>query len=118
MLTDHDLQELVNYQAKSPVLSVYLSTDPTAGNAEVHKLHLRSLLKGVELLDDVAAVMQYFDHEHDWSGRSAAVFSCAPQGFLRAYSLAVPIRSRVRISDQPHVKPLVEAGCGLATSPM
>lgn len=107
MLNDHELQELLNYQAKFPVLSVYLNTDLSAGNAEVHKLHLRSLLKQVDLPDDITAVTRYFEHEHDWSGRSVAVFSCAPEGFLRSFSLAVPVSSRVRIGSQPHVKPLI-----------
>jgi peptide subunit release factor 1 (eRF1) len=34
------------------------------------------------------------------------VFSCAPENFFEAYSLAVPVGDRVRISSQPHVKPL------------
>lgn len=108
MLTDNNLQELLGYQSESPVLSIYLDTDPAEGNVDIHKLRLRSMLKEVDLPDDVAAVTRYFDHEHDWSGRSVAVFSCAPQGFLRAYTLAVPIRSRVRVSDRPHVKPLAD----------
>ena len=37
-----------------------------------------------------------------------AVFSCAPEGFLRAFSLALPVASRVRINNQPHVKPLAD----------
>ncbi|MBN1147725.1 MAG: hypothetical protein JXA78_10755 [Anaerolineales bacterium] len=106
MLTDHDLQELLNYQAQHAVLSIYLNTDPADGNADVHKLHMRSMLKDVELSDDVEAVIRYMDHEHDWSGRSVAMFSCAAEGFLKAYSLAVPVRSRVRVSDRPYVKPL------------
>lgn len=108
MLTDRDLQGLLTYDAKSPVLSVYLDTDPADGNAEVHRLRLRSMLKDVELLEDVQAVLRYFDHEHDWSGRSVAVFSCAPQGFMETYPLAMSIRSRVRISNRPHVKPLAD----------
>ena len=108
MLTERDLQELIHYQAKFPVLSVYLNTDPAEGNAESHRLRLRSMLKEVDLPEDVLAVHRFFDHEHDWSGRSVAVFSCAPEEQLRSYSLAVPIRSRVRISNSPHVKPLVD----------
>lgn len=108
MLTDSDLRELLSYEAKAPVLSVYLSTDPAEGNADAHKLRLRSMLKEVDLSDDVFAVIRYFDHEHDWSGRSVAIFSCVPEGFLRAFSLAVPVRSRVRVSDQPYVKPLAD----------
>lgn len=108
MFTDQDLQALLSYQAKHPVLSVYLDTDPAQGNAEVHKLHLRALLKEVDLPADEQAVLRYFDHEHDWSGRSVAVFSCAPEGFWKAFTLAVPVRSRVRQADRPHVKPLAD----------
>jgi peptide chain release factor subunit 1 len=108
MLTDSDLRELLSYQARFPVLSVYLNTDPAEGNADAYKLRLRSMLKEIDLPDDTSAVIRYFDHTHDWSGRSVAVFSCAPEGFLRSYSLGVPLRSRVRVSDRPHVKPLAD----------
>lgn len=106
MLTDSELQELLGYQAKHDVLSVYLNTDPVQANADAHKLHLRSMLKDVNLPDDVEAVLRFIDHKHDWSGKSVAIFSCAAEGFFKEYPLAVPIRSRVRISDRPHVKPL------------
>jgi hypothetical protein len=108
MLTDRDLKELLSYQAKSPVLSIYLDIDPGKGGADVHKLHLRSMLKEVDLPADVEAVLRYFDHEHDWFGKSVALFSCQPEDFFRVYPLAVPLRSRVRVSDHPHVKPLAD----------
>jgi peptide subunit release factor 1 (eRF1) len=34
------------------------------------------------------------------------MFSCAPEGFFRAYSFMIPMTDRVRIHDRPHVKPL------------
>lgn len=108
MLTDSDLRELLAYKAESPVLSVYLNTDPVQGTAEAYKLHLRSMLKEIDQEEDVSAVIQYLDHMHDWSGRSIALFSCQPEEFWRAFSLAVPVRSRVRISDRPYVKPLAD----------
>jgi peptide chain release factor subunit 1 len=108
MLTDRDFNELLSYKAKSPVLSVYLDIDPARGNADAHRRRLRSMLKEVNLPEDVNAVLRYFDHQHDWSGRSVAVFSCAPEGFWKAISLAVPVRSRVRINETPHVKPLAD----------
>ena len=107
MLTDANLQELLHFTAQHPVLSVYLNTDPTEASAESHKLSFRSLLKPVNLPDDVAAVEQYMEHQFGWSGRSVAIFSCAAENFFRAYQLAVPIQSRIRISTNPHVKPLV-----------
>lgn len=106
MLTEKDFQELLGYQAQHTVLSVYLNTDLTQANADQHKLALRSLLKPIELEQDTTAVEQYIEREYDWSGRSVAIFSCAPEGFFRSYPLAVPIQSRVRTGRMPHVKPL------------
>jgi peptide chain release factor subunit 1 len=108
MFTERDLRELLEYQATNPVLSVYLNTDPSAGSADAYKLRLRSMLKEVDLRADVEAVQRYFDHEHDWSGRSVAVFSCQPEGFFRPLAFAIPLRERVRISDRPFVKPLAD----------
>lgn len=108
MFSERDMQELLDYKANSPVLSLYLNIEPTEGNADTHRLRLRSLLKEADLPDDAFVIERYFDHQFDWSGRSVAVFSCVKEDFLRVYSLAVPVRSRVRVSDRPHVKPLVD----------
>lgn len=108
MLKETDLRELLSFQAKEPVLSVYLNTDPTEGSADVYKLNLRGLLKTVDLSQDVEAVQNYIEHEFDWSGRSVAIFSCSPENFFRAYSLAVPVRNRIHTSTNPHVKPLAD----------
>jgi peptide chain release factor subunit 1 len=106
MLTETNLQELLTYHSQYPVLSVYLNTDPTEGNSDAYKLNLRSMLKDINLPEDIKAIENYFSTEFDWTGRSVAVFSCATDDFLRAYSLAIPIRNQVIISDRPHVKPL------------
>jgi hypothetical protein len=52
MLTDREVRELLDYSSTLPVLSVYLGMDVAEGNAEVHKLHLRNLLKDVNLPQD------------------------------------------------------------------
>lgn len=106
MITEANLQELLNFRAEQPVLTVYLNTDPSLGSADGYKLQLRSMLKNVNLPDDAHAIENYFSREFDWTGRSVAVFSCAPQGFFRAYSLAIPVASRLQLGSQPHVKPL------------
>jgi len=106
MLTERDLQELLDYQPNHPVLSLYLNTDPSEGNADAYRLRLRTLLKDVPLSEDIQAIERFFSSEYDWSGRSVAVFSCAPEDFFRAYPLAVPVRSHVRVGERPHVKPL------------
>ncbi len=107
MFSEKDMQELLDYQAKSPVLSLYLNLEPSEGSAEALRLKLRSLLKEADMPEDAFVIERYFDHQFDWSGRSVAVFSCVKEDFFKVYSLAVPLRSRVRVSDRPHVKPLV-----------
>jgi len=108
MLSDRDLQRLLNYQANHSILSVYLNTDPIEGNADFYKLRLRSLLKETDLSEDVEAILRFIDHKHDWVGRSVAIFSCVPENFFESFSLAVPLRDRVRISNRPSVKPLAD----------
>lgn len=108
MLSDKDFHELLAFKPQKPVLSVYLNLEPVKGGVDTHKLQLRSMLKQVDLPADIAAVERYFDHEFDWSGRSVAIFSCSARDWFRAHSIAVPLRSRVRVSERPHVKPLAD----------
>ena len=106
MLTERDLRELLDLKPQHPVLSIYLNTDPSQGNADVYKLKLRSMLKEVDLPEDESIIENYFEHQHNGAGRSLAIFSCAPENFFRAYPVQIPIRSRLRVSNRPHVKPL------------
>jgi hypothetical protein len=106
MFTEQDLKDLLEYKSRQSVVSVYLNTDPSQGSADAYKLRLRSMLKDLDLEDDIEAIERYFDFDHDWSGRSVAVFSCQPNKFFRSYTFAFPIQDRLRIGDRPHVKPL------------
>ena len=108
MFTDNDLRELLDFVAPEPVLSLYLSTDPSEGNADAYRLRLRTMLKEVKLPQDVNVVERFFNHEYDWSGRAVAVFSCAAKNFFRVYPLAVPVRNLVHVNDRPSVKPLAD----------
>ena len=104
-----DLRELAAHQAQTPILSVYLNVDPTERTTDEYKLSLRQMLKQVDGLaapKDTAAVTRFFDHEYDWSGRGAVIFSCAAEDFWRTYSLAVPIASGVTVARKPYVWPL------------
>lgn len=108
MLTDSVLRELLDYSSPAPVLSVYMNTDMKEGNADALKLRLRTLLKEVDLPQDEAAILKYFELEREWTGRSVAMFSCAAQKYFRAFSIAVPLRSRVFVGNQAYVKPLAD----------
>ncbi len=106
MFTESDLQDLLQFTAEEPVLSIYLNTNPAEGNADAYRLHLRNMLKRVNLPDDSTAIENYFSHQYDWSGRGVAVFSCAPRGFFRAFPLSVPVQNRILVGDRPSVRPL------------
>ena len=108
MFTEHDLRELLDFKTEQQVLSVYLNTDPSQGSADAYKLRLRSMMKDINLKNDVQNIEAYIDFDFDWSGRGVAMFSCAAEDFFRAISFAVPFRDRVRISERPHVKPLAD----------
>lgn len=108
MLKDQDIHELLNYSSPEAILSVYLDTSPGAGGSDAQKLQLRNLLEEFDLPDDQAAVMKYFETLRDARGRGLAIFSCAAQGFFRAYPLAVPVRSRAISANHPYVKPLAD----------
>jgi len=119
MFTENDLRELLDFKTDSPVLSVYLNTDPTLGSADAYRPRLRGMLKDIGLDDDVQKVEDYINFEFDWSGKGLAIFSCADEDFFRAYTFSVPIRDRVRSSDRPYVKPIADlldyyGGYGLA----
>lgn len=109
MLTQKDLQELIDYRPGHDVLSVYLEVDQAAPS-DTLKRHLRQMLKDYEARapQDTEAVERYIEHGYDRSGRGLAIFSCAPEDFFRAYTFAVPIRSRARLLNRPYVKPLAD----------
>jgi peptide chain release factor subunit 1 len=107
MFRDQDLHDLLEYKSSAPVLSIYLNLDPS-DNSETQRLRLRSMLKDLQLPEDLLAVERYFDHEYDWTGKSVVVFSCAGDNYFKTYSLAVPLRSRVRVGQRPYVKPLAD----------
>ena len=110
MLTEKALDELLSSRPASPVLSVYLDVDPSDTGLEAHKLRLRQLLREFEASagPDVEAIVRHVEHDFARSARSLAAFSCADEGYLKTFGLAVPLRSRARRMDRPYVKPLAD----------
>ncbi len=109
MLAESDLRELVAFTTgNDPVLSVYLSTEPSSGNSDVCKLRLRNMLKTINLPEDVSAIERYINLEYNWAGRGVAIFSSTPRNFFRVYSLALPVRDAYHVGDRPSIQPLVD----------
>lgn len=107
MLTEANFQELLDFHSDEPVLSIYLNTDLNQRTSDAYKLELRHMIKNSGLMEDNTVVENFVEHAYDGSGRSLAIFSCKPENFFRAYQFNVPIKSRLRISSSPHLKPLM-----------
>ena len=109
MFRQEDWQELAAYRAETPILSIYLDVDPTVHTKDEYRLALRQMMKRVGQAadaEDTQAAERFFDHEYDWSGRGVAIFSCAAQGFWRAYTLEVPVASGATVARKPYISPL------------
>jgi hypothetical protein len=106
MLNESTLQELLDITEDNGVLSVYLNTEPSQGNADAYKLRLRHMLEQVNLPKDKEAVETYINTQYDWAGKSVAIFSCVKQNVFRSYPLSIPIRNAVHAGDRPGVRPL------------
>lgn len=108
MFSETGLRKIEGFSSGEPVVSLYLNTEKTGGNAETHRLRLRNMLKSLTLESDVERITKFFDHEYDWSGRSVAVFSCAPAGFFEYIPLAIPIRDFIQVGSKTVLEPLMD----------
>ncbi len=110
MLKRDDLKALAAHEGKHPVVSVYLYLDPRLRDKqEAYVAQLKTLLK--QLGDqapeaDLAAIEDFFHRTFDWTGRGVAVFSAQGDGFWRAWSFAVPVRSAAYVGPKPFILPL------------
>ena len=108
MFSETGLRKIEGFSASEPVVSLYLNTEQTGGNAETHRLRLRNMLKSLTLESDVERIIKFFDHEYDWSGRAVAVFSCAPAGFFEYIPVAISIRDFIQVGAKPVLEPLMD----------
>jgi peptide chain release factor subunit 1 len=117
MFDEKDVRELAAFHGdKAPVLSLYLSTDPSRHIKEEAKLTLRGMLKQAASLGaataDTQRVEHFVDLEYDWQSKGVALFSCQDQDFWRAFPLGVPVDNHVFVADRPYVKPLSDILAG------
>ena len=106
MFTETSLRKIKDFNADSPILTLYLNTEPSRGNAETHRLRLRNMLKDIPLKQDAEAIEKFLSLTYDWTGRSVAFFSCATAGFFQAIPIALPVRDFIQIGSKAAVEPL------------
>jgi peptide chain release factor subunit 1 len=119
MFTETSLRKIQGFSAIHPVVSLYLNTEPSRGNAETHRLRLRNMLKSLRLEKDVERIEEFINHQYDWSGRAVAVFSCAPADFFEFIPVSVPVNDFIKIGTRPETEPLIDlleefSGLGVA----
>lgn len=106
MLTETSLRKIRGFSATSPVVSLYLNTEPAMGNAETHRLRLRNMLKDLPLDKDIEKIEAFFNHQYDWSGRAVAVFSCAPANFFEYIPLSIAVKDFIKVASKAEIEPL------------
>lgn len=106
MFSEKDLQMLLDYSAESPMLTVYLNTDPTEVTNEAAQIRLRNMLKTVDLPEDVQAVEEYISLEYDWAARGVAIFSSQQEDFFQAYQFNLSVPDQVFVDEKPVIRPL------------
>ena len=106
MFSEKDLHALLDYSSEGRVLSVYLNTDPTEVQTEAVKIHLRNLLKTVDLPKDVQVVEQFVNFEYDWAAKGLVLFSDQNTGFFQPYQFGLSVPNQVFVGDRPTIRPL------------
>jgi peptide subunit release factor 1 (eRF1) len=110
MIGDKEIQELVEYDGKGPVLSVYLDTDLAHKSKEAVKLTVKQLFKAMEekpAASDVQAVEHFLEFEYDWQARGLALFVSGKE-LWKAIPLPIPVRNQVVLADKPYVRVLTD----------
>jgi hypothetical protein len=112
-LTSEAVEKLLAFDgAGTPVLSLYLTVDPTQRTKYQSRLHLKDLLKnsGIDaskVSEDIAHVADYLQNEYDWQAGGLAIFSCTSKKFWQVVQLPVPVPDGASVADQPYVRPLL-----------
>lgn len=103
MISDKDLQTLVDYRGEFPALSLYFHNDLVEQPLETNKLRLRALLNELpsEAALDVQAVRNYFENDFNWQqNRSGVIFSNQQQDFFQAFPLDIEVPDQTQFTRE------------------
>lgn len=112
MFDRKDLEMLAAYRGEHPVVSLYMHLDPRLRvTPEAYRAQLKGLLKQIHEqapAEDIAAIVDYFEKEFDWSGRSVVLFSSQGSGLWQVDQFEMPLRSYIHIGRKPFITPLAD----------
>jgi peptide subunit release factor 1 (eRF1) len=112
-LTSEALNSLIAFDsAGAPVLSLFLTVDPTHRTKYQSRLHLKDLLKNSNsdpgrVSEDIARAADYLQNEYDWQAEGLAIFSCAPKKFWQVVRLPVAVQDSASVTDHTYLRPLL-----------
>jgi peptide subunit release factor 1 (eRF1) len=121
MITKLRLKELIDYKTKpdSPILSVYLDIDQSnaANLNRMFEVSLFNALREVEerldnhdlrdFKEDAIRIQQFIEGYRP-QAKGLVIFCDSSEGFIWAYELHVPVKTEVRWSGKPYLRPLLE----------
>jgi len=110
MLEQRDLQDLVAYEGKQSVVSVYVATDLAKRAKEAISLAVRNRIRALDSTPperDIERIHNYVDYEYDWQSRGVALFS-AGDALWKTIALPVPVPTQAYLTEKPYVGPLID----------
>lgn len=123
MISNQNLEGLLKWEPKqdSPVLSVYLTTDPSEANnlKRGFETVLQDMLRGIKAdltdpsrrsrFDEDAARAREFINNHTPKEKLLVMFFDASEQFFWFHDLRVHMHDQARWEERPYVRPLLEA---------
>ena len=108
-MNDKELQSLVEFSGKLPVLSVYLDTNLAGKSKDAVRLMFRELTRKLDAhaTTDVESVQRFLDYEYDWQSRGVAVFASG-RDLWQVVPLPVAPSSQAWYLPRPYVRVLTD----------
>ncbi len=120
MISDRELDVLRAFNSRGHnLLSVYLPLDTSARRQAAYEKFVQQVrlclddrepkptLRGI-VQEDIEIASLYISCNANRCGAGLAIFSCASELFWRAYSLPVPIPTRVAVGPRFDIEPLLQ----------
>jgi len=107
MISDQELQALVDFKGEKPVLTLYLNTDLAHQSKDAVKLAARQQLKDYskQAQGEIAAIEKYLDFEYDWQAPGLAVFASGDE-LWQTIALPLPVTPQAYYMEKPYVRVL------------
>jgi len=107
MISDQELQALVEFRGDKPVMSLYLNTNLAHQSKDAVKLMARQQLReySKQAQEEIQAIDKYLDFEYDWQAPGLAIFASG-QSLWQTIPLPLPVTPQAYYGERPYVRVL------------